>query len=110
MLKVGGIYVSPFEVEGVLQSHPDVLEAAVVGWPDADALIKPKAFVVLKSPEKASDELKRKLQDYCQEQARRLQISALARISRRIAENRNRKDPALQAAGGGANAIMRYLP
>ena len=67
MLKVGGIYVSPFEVEGVLQSHPDVLEAAVVGWPDADALIKPKAVVVLKSPEKASDELKRRLQDYCQE-------------------------------------------
>ena len=65
MLKVSGMYVSPFEVEGVLQSHPDVLEAAVVGWPDADALIKPKAFVVLKSPEKASDELARKLQDYC---------------------------------------------
>ena len=58
MLKVGGIYVSPFEVEGVLQSHPDVLEAAVVGWPDADALVKPKAFVVLKSPEKAGDALK----------------------------------------------------
>ncbi len=48
MLKVSGMYVSPFEVEGVLQSHPEVLEAAVVGWPDADALIKPKAFVVLK--------------------------------------------------------------
>jgi benzoate-CoA ligase family protein len=67
MLKVGGIYVSPFEVEGVLQSHPDVLEAAVVGWPDADALVKPKAFVVLKSPEKAGDELKGRLQDYCRE-------------------------------------------
>ena len=49
MLKVSGMYVSPFEVEGVLQSHPDVLEAAVVGWPDIDRLIKPKAFVVLKS-------------------------------------------------------------
>ena len=49
MLKVGGIYVSPFEVEGALQSHPDVLEAAVVAWPDEDQLIKPKAFVVLKS-------------------------------------------------------------
>src|SRR5262252_5345242 len=40
MLKVSGMYVSPFEVEGVLQSHPDVLEAAVVGWPDTDKLIK----------------------------------------------------------------------
>jgi benzoate-CoA ligase len=67
MLKVGGIYVSPFEVEGVLQSHPDVLEAAVVGWPDDEALIKPKAFVVLKSADKASDALKRVLQDHCRE-------------------------------------------
>jgi len=67
MLKVSGIYVSPFEVEAALQSHPDVLEAAVVGWPDDDALIKPKAFVVLKSPEKAGDELKQVLQDYCRQ-------------------------------------------
>jgi benzoate-CoA ligase family protein len=67
MLKVGGIYVSPFEVEGVLQGHPDVLEAAVVGWPDDEALIKPKAFVVLKSADKASDALKRALQDHCRE-------------------------------------------
>jgi benzoate-CoA ligase family protein len=67
MLKVGGIYVSPFEVEGVLQSHPEVLEAAVVGWPDDDKLIKPKAFVVLKSPGKAGDDFRRVLQDYCRE-------------------------------------------
>ena len=65
MLKVSGMYVSPFEVEGVLQSHPDVLEAAVVGWPDTDALIKPKAFVVLKVPDKASDAFAQKLQDEC---------------------------------------------
>jgi benzoate-CoA ligase len=68
MLKVSGMYVSPFEVEGVLQSHPDVLEAAVVGWPDIDALIKPKAFVVLKTPENASDERARMLQNYCRQQ------------------------------------------
>jgi len=67
MLKVSGMYVSPFEVEGVLQSHPDVLEAAVVGWPDDDRLIKPKAFVVLKSPEKADAALKTALQNYCRE-------------------------------------------
>jgi benzoate-CoA ligase family protein len=64
MLKVGGIYVSPFEVEGALCTHPDVLEAAVVAWPDDDALIKPKAFVVLKSAEKAGDELARALQEH----------------------------------------------
>ncbi len=65
MMKVSGMYVSPFEVEGVLQSHPDVLEAAVVGWPDSDRLIKPKAFVVLKVADKASDAFAQKLQDEC---------------------------------------------
>ena len=49
MLKVGGIYVSPFEVEASLMTHSAVLEAAVVGVADADDLIKPKAYVVLKS-------------------------------------------------------------
>jgi benzoate-CoA ligase family protein len=67
MLKVSGMYVSPFEVEGVLQSHPDVLEAAVVGWPDADRLIKPKAFVVLKVPDKAGDAFAQALQDECRQ-------------------------------------------
>ena len=65
MLKVSGMYVSPFEVEGALQSHPDVLEAAVVGWPDDERLIKPKAFVVLKSPEKGGGDFARALQDHC---------------------------------------------
>jgi benzoate-CoA ligase family protein len=65
MLKVSGMYVSPFEVEGALQSHPDVLEAAVVGWPDDEKLIKPKAFVVLKSADKASADFARALQDHC---------------------------------------------
>jgi benzoate-CoA ligase family protein len=55
MLKVSGLYVSPFEVEGALATHPEVLEAAVVAWPDADALIKPKAFVVLKDQTKVAD-------------------------------------------------------
>jgi benzoate-CoA ligase len=49
MLKVGGIYVSPIEVEGSLISHPAVLEAAVVGMRDAGGLVKPIAFVVPKS-------------------------------------------------------------
>jgi benzoate-CoA ligase len=47
MLKVGGIYVSPIEVEEALASHPDVIEVAVVGARDDNQLIKPKAFVVL---------------------------------------------------------------
>jgi benzoate-CoA ligase len=64
MLKVSGLYVSPFEVESALQSHPEVLECAVVAWRDADGLIKPKAFVVLKEPEKAGDTLSRELQNH----------------------------------------------
>jgi benzoate-CoA ligase family protein len=65
MMKVAGNYVSPFEVEGALCTHPDVLEAAVVAWPDPDGLIKPKAFVVLKSADKASAALARALQNHC---------------------------------------------
>ncbi len=48
MLKVGGIYVSPFEVEACLMTHADILEAAVIGVADSDGLVKPKAYVVLK--------------------------------------------------------------
>lgn len=48
MLKVSGIYVSPFEVEATLIQHPAVLEAAVIGKEDLDGLTKTKAFVVLK--------------------------------------------------------------
>ena len=56
MLKVGGIYVSPFEVEACLMAHPAVLEAAVIGVSDSDGLVKPKAYVVLKSGAQASVE------------------------------------------------------
>ena len=48
MLKVSGIYVSPFEVESTLVQHPGVLEAAVIGAPDADGLTKTRAYVVCK--------------------------------------------------------------
>ena len=48
MLKVSGIWVSPFEVEATLVQHPAVLEAAVIGLPDAEGLTKTKAYVVLK--------------------------------------------------------------
>ncbi|EKD98001.1 MAG: hypothetical protein ACD_23C00630G0001, partial [uncultured bacterium] len=64
MLKVSGIYVSPFEVEATLAQHPAVLEAAVVGLVDADGLTKTKAFVVRKSGAKVSeDELKSFVKD-----------------------------------------------
>jgi benzoate-CoA ligase len=55
MLKVSGIYVSPFEVEATLVQHPAVLEAAVIGKEDEEGLTKTKAFVVLKSGQQASE-------------------------------------------------------
>ena len=48
MLKVSGVYVSPFEVESTLVQHPAILEAAVIGKTDVDGLTKTKAFIVLK--------------------------------------------------------------
>ena len=49
MFKVSGMWVSPFDVEAALASHEAVLEAAVIGKEDADGLIKPKAFIVLRN-------------------------------------------------------------
>ena len=56
MLKVSGIYVSPFEVESTLVQHTAVLEAAVIGVNDADGLTKTKAYVVLKVGQSATEE------------------------------------------------------
>jgi benzoate-CoA ligase len=64
MLKVGGVWVSPHEVEAALLDHPAMLEAAVVGRIDANALIKPKAFVVLKDPATASPEFAEGLKQF----------------------------------------------
>jgi benzoate-CoA ligase len=55
MLKVSGIYVSPFEVEATLVEHPAVLEAAVIGTEDAQGLVKTKAFIVLKAGASTSE-------------------------------------------------------
>ena len=67
MLKVGGIYVSPFEVEDALVSHPDVLEAAVVGKADENDLIKPKAFIILNDGVDGSPALEMALKAFIKE-------------------------------------------
>jgi benzoate-CoA ligase len=64
MLKVGGIWVSPFEVESALASHAAVLEAAVVGRADENGLTKPKAYVVLRPGVPQSAELAAGLQQH----------------------------------------------
>ncbi|MGI9147579.1 MAG: benzoate-CoA ligase family protein [Chloroflexota bacterium] len=64
MLKVGGIWVSPVEVENALVEHPAVLEAGVVGREDHDRLVKPFAYVVVAAERSGSPELARELQDF----------------------------------------------
>jgi benzoate-CoA ligase family protein len=64
MMKVGGLWVSPIEIENTLMEHPAVLESGVIGDTDADGLLKPKAFVLLKSEFKPSDALRLELQNH----------------------------------------------
>jgi len=69
MFKVSGMWVSPFDVEAALTSHEAVLEAAVIGKEDADGLVKPKAFIVLKNGYVADDGLFERLKVHVKEQA-----------------------------------------
>ncbi len=64
MLKVGGIYVSPIEVESALVTHPAVLEAAVIGKADEAELVKPIAYVVLKTGHTPSESLAEELRQH----------------------------------------------
>ena len=61
MMKVGGIWCSPVEIEAELVAHPKVLEAAIVGRPDADGLIKPEAHIILNDPKDAGEVLEQEL-------------------------------------------------
>jgi len=65
MMKVGGIWCSPFEIEAKLVEHPKVLEAAVVGRKDESGLIKPEAHVVLKDITDATEETSGELLQHC---------------------------------------------
>jgi benzoate-CoA ligase len=64
MLKVSGQYVSPFEVEATLVQHAAILEAAVIGVPDAEGLTRTKAFVVLKPGHSAAPALEEELKAF----------------------------------------------
>jgi benzoate-CoA ligase family protein len=67
MLKVGGIWVSPVEVEGVIASHPAVLECAVVGERDDDGLVKAHAYVTLRHAAAPVD-LEAAIKDFAREE------------------------------------------
>lgn len=64
LLKVGGRFLAPTEVENTLLSHPAVQEVAVVGFTDAEGLTKPRAYVVVRSGVTPSEELSRELQEF----------------------------------------------
>ena len=68
MLKVGGQWVSPIEVENALVAHPSVLECGVVGREDGDGLVKPIAYVVPRQGVAATPELATELQQFVREQ------------------------------------------
>lgn len=67
MLKVGGIWASPMEIESTLLAHSAVLECAVVGQPDPHGLVKPKAYIVLNKQYTPSAKLEHELIDYCRQ-------------------------------------------
>ena len=89
MLKVGGIYVSPIEVESALITHPAVLEAAVIGRADDEELVKPMAYVVLKAGHAGVRGAGRGAAAAREGAARAVQVSALDRVHRRAAEDGN---------------------
>jgi len=65
LISSGGYRISPFEVESALLEHPDVVESAVIGVPDATRGELVKAYIILKDPGQASDSLKAEIQDFC---------------------------------------------
>ena len=104
MLKVGGLWVSPVEVENALSAHEAVLESGVVGHDDRDGLTKPLAFVVLREGCIGSPDLAKALQQFVRERVAEYQAAEMGPICCGAAENRDRQDPALQAPRVGRGA------
>jgi len=65
MLKVGGMWCSPIDIESCLIRHPEVREAAVIGRSDDDGLVKPAAYIVVKNPSVDQGEISKNLQEFC---------------------------------------------
>ena len=98
MFKVSGIWVSPFEVESALITHPAVLEAAVVPEADPEGLLKPKAFVVLRADAK-TDGLHEALKEHVKQKIGPWKYPRWIDVVESLAEDRDRKNSALQVAG-----------
>ena len=114
MIKVGGIWCSPFDIEARLMEHPSVLEAAVVGREDDHGLVKPEAHVVLSEPLRetagappAADALRAELVAHCQEALPRYMYPRWIQFAAELAEDRHRQDPALPPAPVAPPAVTR---
>ena len=110
MLKVSGIWVSPFEVESALSSHAAVLEAAVVGQADENGLIKPKAFIVLRADTPESPELTAVLQQHVKGQLAPYKYPRWIEFVEELPENRHGQDSAVQTPRQGRRrvGVMEY--
>ena len=95
MLKVGGLWVSPTEIEEVLKEHVSVADCAVVGHYDNVGLLKPKAFVCLQDGVVPSDDLLGQLLKIC---AKKLDAHKRPRAATKRNASSSGKTPAMQAA------------
>lgn len=77
MLKVGGIWVSPVEIENCLLQHEAVLEVAVVGVTNENDLVMPKAYVVLKDGVQPTEELADELKEFAKQHLARYKYPRL---------------------------------
>src|SRR3712207_4646752 len=73
MIKVGGLWVSPVEIESTLLDHPAVVEAAAVGVP-VEGLIRVKAYIILREGHEGSEVLVEELQNWCKDRLKRYQF------------------------------------
>ena len=104
MFKVSGMWVSPFDVEAALISHEAVLEAAVIPKEDADGLIKPKAFVVLKNGHADDAGAAPALKEHVKARAGTWKYPRWIELRERPAAHRDRQGAALQVARGRGGA------
>jgi benzoate-CoA ligase family protein len=91
LLKVGGIFVAPAEIENCLLSHPAVQEAAVIGAPDDQGLIKPKAFIVLREGREPSENLAIEIQQYVKTKLAPYKYPRIIRFLDKIPKSSNAK-------------------
>ncbi len=106
MVKLGGIWVAPAEIEDVLRGHADVSDAAVVAIDDGSGVPVLKAFVV---SERVVPSWRQVLLRLCRGTRRGLQGAAVVRLRRRIAANALRQGPSLPAARPGGKSGPQFL-